>query len=249
MTVSLVVLDEYSLSLGVPNPCSVRVPLDWGFCLTVISVVHVDSIKSPADFFDAFANVTVNVAYNISLLRGPTVSSAGTPHHLARFATPGFCFPDCNLPEICTASGYAMNPTITYKIFSARLSWICNAWFGNYSGFMQMLYQSGALISGSAALKVVSGKLFQPSDVDFVVTAARAHVVFAFLISKGYRHNIRSVPYSEYYVSASLIVCRFTMGDRSVDVTIAPVIIYCLYFLRIYLHLLIPSGVGAFDRL
>jgi len=124
--------------------------------------------------------------------------------------------------EICTASDYAVNPANMYKIFSARLSWLCKAWFGDCTGFMEMLYRSGALISGSAALKLVSGKLFRPSDIDFVVTAAHANIVFAFLISKGYRDNFRSATYLGYYAPASFVVRRFARGDRSVDVTVAP---------------------------
>ena len=98
---------------------------------------------------------------------------------------------------------------------------------------MQMLYQSGALISGSAALKLVSGKLFRPSDIDFVVTAAHADIVFAFLFLKGYQPNFRSDTYLGCYAPASFVVRRFARVDCSVDVTVPPVIIYCRIAVRL----------------
>jgi hypothetical protein len=50
-----------------------------------------------------------------------------------------------------------------------------------------MLYDSGALITGSAALKVVSGKDFVPSDIDVVVSPLGEDAVEDFLIRRGYR--------------------------------------------------------------
>lgn len=49
-----------------------------------------------------------------------------------------------------------------------------------------MLYISGALISGSTALKVISGKNFKPSDLDLVVSPLGEVMVDIFLQTKGY---------------------------------------------------------------
>ena len=50
-----------------------------------------------------------------------------------------------------------------------------------------MLCRSGALISGSAALKLISGSSFTPGDIDFVVASAQSDVVHRFLVDKGYQ--------------------------------------------------------------
>jgi hypothetical protein len=62
-----------------------------------------------------------------------------------------------------------------------------------------------------------------------VVTAACACILFAFLQSKGYRPNFTSDAYARYYSPGSFTVCRFSRGDLSVDVTVAPVLVDCLY--------------------
>jgi hypothetical protein len=75
-----------------------------------------------------------------------------------------FALEGYNLPQICAACGYNVNPDKTFDVMSSCLSWLCCSWFDDESGFLKMLYDSGALISGSAALKLVLGKdLFPPT--------------------------------------------------------------------------------------
>ena len=88
-----------------------------------------------------------------------------------------------------------------------------------------MLYETGALISGSAALKLVSGKAFHPNDIDFVVADSSVHIVKRYLESKGFEQD-HSFDYSPNYTcdtGPGFHVERFVQQERSVDVTITTV--------------------------
>ena len=90
---------------------------------------------------------------------------------------------------------------------------------------LKMLYESGALISGSAALKVLSGKPFPPHDIDFVVADSRVHILKHYLESRGFKQD-RSFNNSAHYFrvcAPSFHIEWFAQQEWSVDVTITTV--------------------------
>lgn len=109
---------------------------------------------------------------------------------------------------------------------SSRLSWLWKEWFGSCAGVLEMLYQSGALISGSAALKLISGSSSTPGDIDFVMASAHSDDVHHFLNDKGYELD---ASFGASYVDRTygtsgiqgFLLRRYRSDCRRVDVSIA----------------------------
>lgn len=90
------------------------------------------------------------------------------------------------------------------------------------------MYNSGALISGAAALKIISGKDFEPSDIDFVVSSTCADILHFYLLGRRYllSMSFTAGQSDEGYASILVpgtVVRRYAYRNRSVDVSITPV--------------------------
>jgi hypothetical protein len=186
----------------------------------------VDRVLGPAAFLHDLRAIYVEICCSARLLSCPSMSALNAitlnrVHDAGAFSLEGYC-----LPLICDACGYVNDLAGTFEVLSSRLSWLCRAWLGGSSGFLKMLYDSGALIAGSAALKVVSGKDFVPSDIDIVVSPLGEDAVEDFLVTRGYRLVSSWVAgIGEYYTSSlpGLRIRRYACGQRSIDVSISPV--------------------------
>jgi hypothetical protein len=93
---------------------------------------------------------------------------------------------------------------------------------------MKMFYNSRAVLSGSAALKLISGKNFHPSDIDFIVPATRAPILFSYLLTKGFQLDLSFGASSPAYSTSFLHIFRFAQADRSIDITLTPVRLFFL---------------------
>jgi hypothetical protein len=185
-----------------------------GRFLTIHIEILVDHTAGLADFLLSLRFVSIDLSYDAHLL-SPPLSNRGdwlgfdchiSPHI---FALEGY-----NLPQICDACGYNVNPDKTFDVMSSRLSWLCCSWFNDKLGFLKMLYDSGALISGLAALKLVSGKDFVPSDIDIVVSSLGEDAIDNFLQLKGYTRDDSFAlgdadDYLSNFASGGLHVCQY----------------------------------------
>jgi hypothetical protein len=175
----------------------VRVQILWELCLTAPVAVLVDASKSPADSFETFSSITVNISYVVSLLCCPTICHSVIWTYPANSPAVNFCLPGFNLLEICAASGYNKDPTKTYKIFSARLSWLCHAWFGDSTDFLQMLYRSGALALSSQALQPLNwfqGSNFSPRTLILWSLPLMPVSFLPFCVQKGIDLSLLLIP-------------------------------------------------------
>jgi hypothetical protein len=174
----------------------------------------VDHTTGPADFLLSLRFVSIDLSYDSRLL-SPPLSNRGDRRGFDSHISPHiFALEGYNLPQICDTCGYNVNPDKTFDVASSRLSWLCRSWFDDESGFLKMLYNSGALISGSAALKLVSGKDFVPSDIDIVVSSLGKDAIDNFLQLKGYTRDdsfaLGDVDnYLSDFASGGLHVCRY----------------------------------------
>ena len=139
---------------------------------------------------------------------------------------PTFPLMGYNLDEICITFDYESCCIHTSNFMSAHLIWLVFNWFHLCTGFLAMLYNSGALISGSAVLKLISGRDFEPSDIDFVVSSTHANILHFYLLGRCY---ILSKSFMSLYddegnasnlLPGTVIQC-YTYGNHSVDVSIA----------------------------
>jgi hypothetical protein len=202
------------------------VPLTSKRQLVMSLALKVDKVLGPAAFLHDLRAIFVEVCYNDCLLYPPALSAPHVKFLDHALDSTAFPLEGLTMPDICLACDYDNDAMETFNVLSARLSWLCRTWFYGCSGFLEMLYNSGAMVSGSAALKVVSGKNFVPSDTDIVVSALGADAVEDFLLMKGYMHVKSWISIDDDYATSSLLglcVRHFMCGHRSIDVSISPV--------------------------
>lgn len=188
--------------------------------------IPVDGINGPSAFLHNLRSIHIGINYDAHLLALPPLTSDIAINKYGVDEDSDFPLEGYNLPQLCIGLDYRSNPSRTFDMLLARLSWLCHAWFRNCSGFLKMLYDSGALLSGSAALKVLSGKCFDPSDIDLVVSALGEDAVEDFLLTKGYTLiHAWTTNADDYYVSGlpGLSIRRYSCGHHFVDVSTAPV--------------------------
>ena len=184
--------------------------------------------KDPISYLRIFDAISVTVMSNTRMLPQPTKNVVILPEDFLKKNQTEFPLGGYNLAQICESNGSQSNPDKLFTVMSSRLAWLCEEWFGSSAGVLEMLYQSGALISGSAALKLISGSSFTPGDIDFVVASAQSDVVHRFLVDKGYQLDASfGTSYANRGYDTSgiqgFVLRRYRDDNRGVDVSIAPV--------------------------
>ena len=186
--------------------------------------------QNPSLFLKSFTSLSLEIASATQLL--PRPSPISKDMQMARGAIrrgpPTFPLMGYNLDEICVTFDYESRCTHTSDFMSARLIWLVFNWFHSCTGFLAMLYDSGALISGSTVLKLISGRDFEPLDIDFVVSSTRANILHFYLLGRCY---ILSKSFMSSYddegnasnLLPGTVVRHYTYGNRSIDVSIVPV--------------------------